>query len=283
MDNNKYLGFKEFVKTYVDKRKTDLKAEIKDMAKDGGCSSLLIVQVGDNFASSKYVAGKMKDCDEVGIDCCLKQFPENVTEDELLSYLDSVSKVFGGIIVQLPLPKHISVDKVIKALPANCDVDGFKAESPFEPCTPLGVYNLLMEIFKDDKMLEGKNIVILGRSDIVGKPMAKILIEKTNSTVTVCNSHTKNLSGFTRSADILISAIGKANFVTASMVKDGSVVIDVGINRGEDGKMCGDVEHSDELIEKVEFLTPVPGGVGLLTRLSLIENTVAARKYRISK
>ena len=279
MQKEKYLEFKEFIKEYVEKIKEEIKEEVNNLSKEGIFPKLLIIQIGDNFASNKYVAGKLKDCEEVGINCTLAKLKEETTEEELLNYIKNDGKDFDGIIVQLPLPKHINVDSVIKAIPVEKDVDGFKVESDFVPCTPLGVYNLLMEVFKDDKKLEGKNVVILGRSEIVGKPMANLLIEKTNSTVTICNSHTKNIAKITNDADIIISAIGKANFVKGYMVKDGAVIIDVGINRSEDNKLCGDVDF-ESLRDNIQFISPVPGGVGLLTRLSLLENVCKAAKIK---
>ena len=272
MNKDKYLEFKKFIKDYVDDKKVQITEKVQNMDNK---PSLLIIQVGDNFASNKYVAGKLKDCEEVGIECRLAKLDENIAEDGLLDYIKAFEDRYDGIIVQLPLPKHIDVSKVVATLPAKADVDGFKAESRFVPCTPLGVYNLLMALFEDDKKLDGKNVVILGRSEIVGKPMANLLIDRTDATVTVCNSHTRNLSEITKNADILISAIGKAKFVTGDMVKSDATIIDVGINMDENGKMCGDVDW-ESLPENLKFVTPVPGGVGLLTRLSLLENVYEA-------
>lgn len=272
MNKDKYLEFKKFIKDYVDDKKSLITEKIQNMDNQ---PSLLIIQVGDNFASNKYVAGKIKDCEEVGIECRLAKLNENITEEDLLDYIKAFEDRYNGIIVQLPLPKHINVDKVVATLSAEVDVDGFKAESRFVPCTPLGVYNLLMALFEDDKKLDGKNVVILGRSEIVGKPMANLLIDRTDATVTVCNSHTRNLPEITKNADILISAIGKAKFVTGDMVKSDATIIDVGINMDENGKMCGDVDW-ESLPDNLKFVTPVPGGVGLLTRLSLLENVYEA-------
>lgn len=281
MNDERYLQFKSYIKDYVAARKADLKDKVeKFMDNMKIAPKLLIIQVGDNFASNKYVAGKIKDCKEVGISCEHYKFPEDVSEADLLMYIKSKEGFVDGIIVQLPLPKHINITHVTNSIPMNADVDGFKPGSPFVSCTPLGIYNLLMELFPDDKRLDGKNVVIIGRSDIVGKPMAKLLIEKTDSTVTVCNSHTKNLPDVCRQADILISAVGKAKFITEDFIKMGTTIIDVGINIDENGKMCGDVNPaSGDLVNCVNFLTPVPGGVGLLTRLSLIENVYDAARY----
>ena len=276
MTDEKYLQFKTFIKEYVTTRKTNLKNQIESLIQTTKRTpSLLIIQVGNNFASNKYIAGKIKDCNEVGIQAHLEKFEETVSETTVLDYIATSENNYNGLIVQLPLPKHISVAKIIKQIPTEIDVDGFKPESKFTPCTPLGIYNLLMEIFKNDPKLDGQNIIILGRSDIVGKPMAKLLIEKTDATVTVCNSHTRNLRNYTRNADILISAIGKANFVTGDIVKPESTIIDVGINQSNDGKLCGDIDYAS-LPENIRFITPVPGGVGLLTRLTLLENVYQA-------
>ena len=272
MNKDKYLEFKKFIKEYVDDKKAQITEKVQNTDNK---PSLLIIQVGDNFASNKYVAGKIKDCEEVGIECRLAKLDENIAEDGLLDYIKAFEDRYDGIIVQLPLPKHIDVSKVVDTLPAKADVDGFKAESRFVPCTPLGVYNLLMTLFEDDEKLDGKNVVILGRSEIVGKPMANLLIDRTDATVTVCNSHTRNLPEITKNADILISAIGKAKFVTGDMVKNGATIIDVGINMDENCKMCGDVDW-ESLPNNLKFVTPVPGGVGLLTRLSLLENVYEA-------
>ncbi len=282
MNTERYLNFKQFIKDYVAARKTSLKERVSELAEKQSPPKLLIVQVGDNYASNKYISGKIKDCEEVGISCSLSKFDENISEEELISYIGSMEYHVDGIIVQLPLPEHINVQHITDAIPLNADVDGFKPGSPFISCTPLGIYNLLMELFPEDKRLDGKNIVIIGRSEIVGKPMAKLIIEQTDATVTVCNSHTRNLSDICRRADILISAVGKPKFVTEDFIKVGATVIDVGINIDENGKMCGDVNpESGDVVDNVKFLTPVPGGVGLLTRLSLIENVYdAAVKFR---
>lgn len=275
MDENKYLECKAFIKDYVDTKKADIKKRVDSL---GEKPRLLILQVGDNFASNKYVAGKEKDCQEVGIDCKIVKLAEDVGEKGVLDYIEAFENRYDEIIVQLPLPADIDVKNIVKALPIHGDVDGFKPESEFVPCTPLGIYNLLQEVCKDDQRLDGKNVVILGRSDIVGKPMAKLIIENTDATVTVCNSHTQNIEEITSKADVLISAIGKTNFVTNRMVKKNAIVIDVGINRTEEGKLVGDVDH--ESLADVKFITPVPGGVGLLTRLSLLENVLKAAENK---
>lgn len=257
-----------YCKEYVQNRKQQI---IKTIQERKLSPTLCIIQVGDNFASNKYIAGKMKDCEEVGIMPVLFKVKEQTTEEEVIKIIKNANKKCDGIIVQLPLPEHISIDKVQNAIDDNKDVDGFKVTSKFVPCTPLGVYNLLNEI----TCLTGKNIVVLGRSKIVGQPMVNLLIEKTNATVTCCNSHTKNLREHLGEADIIISAVGKANLITKDMVKEGAIIIDVGINRDENGKMCGDVNYND-VKDLCSFITPVPGGVGLITRVTLLENVILA-------
>ena len=256
---------KNFCKEYVQKRKDILKDKI---AKLENKPTLCIIQIGDSFASNKYVSGKIKDSEEVGIVTTLLKFNEDIKEEELLQEIYSANEMYNGLIVQLPLPKHISVKKIQKAIKYDVDVDGFNSGSPFYPCTPLGILNLLNEVCD----LNGKNVVILGRSDIVGRPMANLLIKKSNATVTICNSYTKNIENYTKKADVLISAIGKPKFITADMIKKDVIIIDVGINQDKNGKMCGDVDYVT--VEPLsEFITPVPGGIGLITRLTLLENT----------
>jgi len=235
--------------------------------------SLCIIQVGDNFASNKYVAGKIKDCEEVGIKPTLFKVEEDIEEDTLIKIIENANKKCDGVIVQLPLPKHISVEKVQAAIDDDKDVDGFKVTSKFTPCTPLGVYNLLSEV----TYWTGKNVVVLGRSKIVGQPMVNLIIEKTNATVTCCNSYTQNLENILRKADIIISAVGKPKFITKDMIKEGAIIVDVGINQDEDGKMCGDVDY-DNVKDLCSFITPVPGGVGLITRVTLLENVILSHK-----
>lgn len=274
IENNKIsFNDKNYVKEYVKERKNKLKEELI-LLEDK--PSLCIIQVGDNFASNKYVNGKLKDCEEVGIESTLKKFDENISEEKLLLEIENANSSYDGIIVQLPLPKHIDVKKVQNTIDDKVDVDGFKTSSIFIPCTPLGVFNLLNKITN----LDGKNIVILGRSEIVGKPMANLLISESNATVTICNSHTKNISNITKNADIIISAIGKAKFIKKDMVKENVIIVDVGINQDENGKMCGDVDY-ENVKSLCKFITPVPGGVGLLTRLTLLENTFLSFKMRM--
>lgn len=257
-----------YCKEYVQQRKKQI---IKTIQKHRLKPSLCIVQVGNNFASNKYIAGKIKDCEEVGITPVLFKLEEDATEDMVLKVIENANKKCDGVIVQLPLPKHISIEKVQNAIDDDKDVDGFKVTSKFVPCTPLGVYNLLNDI----TYWTGKHVVVLGRSKIVGQPMVNLLLEKTNATVTCCNSHTKNLKDYLGTADIIISAVGKPKFITKEMIKEGAVIVDVGINQDENGKMCGDVDY-ENVKDLCSFITPVPGGVGLITRVTLLENVLEA-------
>lgn len=245
---------------------------------------LAVILVGDNPASQTYVKNKELACHEVGFYSEVHRLPSETTQDELLALIDSLNRNddIHGILVQLPVPRHIDETTVIEAISPKKDVDAFGYASvgrimvgnpDFLPCTPAGVMALLEEY---DIPVEGKNAVVIGRSNIVGKPQAMLLLHK-NATVTVCHSKTKNLASVTREADILVVAIGRAKFVTADMVKDGAVVIDVGMNRDEAGKLCGDVDF-DAVAEKASFITPVPGGCGPMTITMLLQNTLTAAK-----
>ena len=248
---------------------------------------LAVILVGDDPASAVYVRNKNKTCTKIGFQSFENILPSDTSELILLNLIDELNnnENVNGILVQLPLPKHISSYKILKAIKPEKDVDGFHLENvgrlvtgnaAFKPCTPAGIIQLL-DYYNID--LEGKNAVVLGRSNIVGKPVAFLLLEK-NATVTICHSRTKDLSSITRQADILIAAIGKPNFVTTEMVKDGSVVIDVGINR-VDGKLVGDVDY--QLVsQKVSLITPVPGGVGPMTIAMLMANTLLSFKNSLS-
>jgi len=246
---------------------------------------LAVVLVGDDPASAVYVRNKHKACLDAGIESYVITMPADTEESTLLAKIDELNadKKVNGILVQLPLPKHICEDNVINRISPDKDVDAFHPANvgkilignyDFLPCTPAGIMDLLAYYNID---IEGKECVILGRSNIVGKPMALLLLGK-NGTVTVCHSRTKNLSEITKRADILVVAIGKPEFVTADMVKPGAVVIDVGINRLENGKLVGDVKF-DEVSAISSAITPVPGGVGPMTITTLLKNTLtAARK-----
>ena len=255
----------------------------------GVTPGLAVILVGDDPASAVYVRNKHKGCLEVGIESFEIKLPADTPEETLLSKIDELNAdpAVHGILVQLPLPKHIDENKVINRIAPDKDVDAFHPENvgkimlgryDFLPCTPAGVMQLL-KFYDIDPM--GKECVIIGRSNIVGKPMALLLLEK-HGTVTVCHSRTKNLADITKRADILVVAIGKPEFLTADMVKDGAVVIDVGINRTAEGKLVGDVKFA-EVAEKASFITPVPGGVGPMTITMLLSNTLTAAKRLLSK
>lgn len=265
-------------------------SEVADFKAEYGVTpGLAVVIVGSNPASLVYVRNKAKACAEVGIESFEIALPEETTEEELLrrvAELNSDPRVHG-ILVQLPLPAHINSESIINAISPDKDVDAFHPENvgkilignySFLPCTPAGVMDLLDHYGID---VSGKKCVVLGRSNIVGKPMAHLLLER-NGTVTVCHSRTKNLADETRAADILVVAIGRAEFVKADMVKPGAVVIDVGINRNADGKLVGDVEYAS-VSEVASHITPVPGGVGPMTITTLLKNTLRAAKKKSSK
>ena len=254
--------------------------------KTGVTPALAVVVVGNDPASAVYVRNKHKACLEVGITSYQIEYPAETTEEELLAKIDELNADanVNGILVQLPLPKHINEDNVINRISPLKDVDAFHPENvgkimigkyTFLPCTPAGIVELLKHYNVE---VEGKKCVVVGRSNIVGKPMSLLLLER-NGTVTVCHSRTENLKEETRAADILVVAIGKAEFLKADMVKPGAVVIDVGINRNAEGKLVGDVEYSS-VSEVASYITPVPGGVGPMTITMLLKNTLtAAEKY----
>lgn len=268
--------------------KENLRRETDALLAEGKrAPGLAVVIVGDNPASRVYVNNKHKACEAVGFHSEEYALPAAATQEDLLSLVRTLNKKsdIDGILVQLPLPKHLDERAVIEAIDPQKDVDAFHPENAgrlligqpaFLPCTPAGVMEMLKAEGIDPN---GKSCVIIGRSNIVGKPMALLLLQK-NGTVTVCHSHTENLAEICRRADILVSAVGKAKFVTADMVKPGAVVIDVGMNRNEAGKLCGDVDF-DAVAEKAGWITPVPGGVGPMTIAMLLQNTMTAyRKNR---
>ncbi len=248
---------------------------------------LAVILVGDDPASAVYVKNKTKDCAEVGFisrECIL---PESTTQEELMKLVKELNEdeTVHGILCQLPLPKHLDEREVINAIDPDKDVDAFHpvnvgrimiGEYDFLPCTPAGVMEL---IHSTGVCVEGKNCVVVGRSNIVGKPMSMLLLHE-NGTVTTCHSKTKDLKAETLRADILVAAVGKAKMIKADMVKPGAVVIDVGMNRDENGKLCGDVDF-EEVKEKASYITPVPGGVGPMTRAMLMKNTFTAYKKAI--
>ncbi len=263
----------------------EISAEVKDFeAKNGFKPGLAVIIVGENPASKVYVRNKKLACEQVGFNSEVIEMPEETSESELLSVIERLNndKDTHGILVQLPLPKHINEESVLLKINPAKDVDAFH---PFNvgkimtgnfdlaPCTPAGVMELIR---RSGIEIKGKECVIVGRSNIVGKPQAMLMLQA-DATVTICHSRTKDLAAACRRADILVAAIGKPNFFTADMVKEGAVVIDVGINRGEDGKLCGDVNFA-EVEPKASYITPVPGGVGPMTITMLLKNTLNAAK-----
>ncbi|MDQ3261262.1 MAG: bifunctional methylenetetrahydrofolate dehydrogenase/methenyltetrahydrofolate cyclohydrolase FolD [Pseudomonadota bacterium] len=264
--------------------RADFKTEVEALKGRGITPGLAVVIVGDDPASHVYVRNKVKACANVGIHSELHAMPAGILQAELLAKIHALNNdpAIHGILVQLPVPKHIDNKAIIKAIAAEKDVDGFHlanlgalvvGEPTFQPCTPYGVMRMLDY---HNIPIEGQHVVVIGRSNIAGKPMALMLINR-SATVTVCTSKTRNLGSITRLADILVVATGKANMITVDMVKDGAVVIDIGINRLPDGKLAGDV-HFDTVKEKASYITPVPGGVGPMTITMLLSNTIAAAK-----
>lgn len=264
--------------------KNRVAGEVKELNKNGISVCLAVILVGSDPASKIYVANKKKACEQLGIISKEYLLPADTTQKELLSLIEQLNndKTVNGILCQLPLPKTIDEKTVISAISPEKDVDAFHpvnvgkimiGDYYFLPCTPAGI----MEMLKYYNIeIAGRNCVVIGRSNIVGKPMSMLLLQK-NGTVTICHSKTENLEKVTAGADILVSAVGKANFVTANMVKDGAVVIDVGMNRDKNGKLCGDVDFNN-VSEKSSYITPVPGGVGPMTIATLMQNTLTAAK-----
>lgn len=274
------LNGKELAK----KIRTNLKAEVEELKKQKKYPKLAVIMVGNDQASSIYVKNKSKACDEIGIDFEEYLLPEETTMQELLSLITKLNeeKEIKGILLQSPIPAHLDIQKAFETINPKKDVDGFHpisvgqaciGQDTFIPCTPLGIVRLLEE-YKIP--IEGKNVVILGRSNIVGKPLMQCMLKK-NATVTICHSKTRNIQEITKQADILIVAIGKPKFITEDMVKENAVVIDVGMNRLENGKLCGDIDF-EGVEKKVSYITPVPGGVGPMTIAMLMQNVVKATK-----
>ena len=261
----------------------EIKNEVAERVANGLCRpGLAVVIVGENPASRVYVRNKKKACEQVGFNSWVHELPESTTQDELNALIDQLNEdcAVHGILVQLPLPSHLDEEQVILRIKPEKDVDAFHpynvgritiGNPKFLPCTPAGIMELLK---RSDINICGKECVVVGRSNIVGKPMALLLLAE-NGTVTVCHSRTKDLKEVCRRADILVVAIGKADFVTADMVKDGAVVIDVGMNRNADGKLTGDVDFAS-VSEVASYITPVPGGVGPMTITMLLQNTLVA-------
>ena len=273
------------------KLKEQMKQRIAQLKQQGINPKLVVVLVGDNSASQVYVRNKHKSCGEVGIESEVITMPEQTTQQELLEVVErlNLDETVDGILVQLPLPKQIDEKTVLRSILPEKDVDGFHpvnvgllsiGDECFAPATPSGIIAMFQEYGID---IAGKNCVVIGRSNIVGKPMAALLL-KNNATVTICHSKTEDLASYTRRADVVIVATGRRHTLTAEMVKEGAVVVDVGMNRNEQGKLCGDVDY-EEVKEKASFITPVPGGVGPMTITELLENTIQAaqRHHRAEK
>ena len=271
-------------KDLAKKIRTNLKIECKELKKEGIIPKLAVIMVGNDQASKVYVKNKSKACNEVGIQYEEYLLDENIKQEELLELIKKLNKdeTINGILLQSPIPEHLDINEAFKTITYLKDVDGFTpasvgklciGEDTFVSCTPLGVIKMLEEYDID---LNGKDVVILGRSNIVGRPLIQCCLQK-NATVTICHSKTKNLKEHTKRADVIISAIGKPRFVTEDMVKKGVVVIDVGINRDENGKLVGDVDF-ENVEKKASYITPVPGGVGPMTIAMLMHNVIKATK-----
>jgi methylenetetrahydrofolate dehydrogenase (NADP+)/methenyltetrahydrofolate cyclohydrolase len=262
--------------------------DIDTLIKKGVRPGLAVILVGNDPASEVYVRNKVAACEEMGIASHLEKHPADLTEVALLARIETLNQTgsIHGILVQLPLPPHIDANKVIESISPNKDVDGFHVASAgalmvgqpgFWPCTPHGCMAMLASILGGEAMdLRGKHAVVIGRSNIVGKPMAMMLLQK-NATVTVCHSGTADLATHTRQADIVVAAVGKVNLLTADMIKPGAIVLDVGMNRNEAGKLCGDVDF-EAVRDVAGYITPVPGGVGPMTITMLMLNTVKSAK-----
>lgn len=269
--------------------RSEIAAETAALKEQGITPGLAVILVGDDPASQTYVRNKQKACAEVGFYGEQINLPADTTQEQLLAVVEELNnrEDIHGILCQLPLPRGLDDSAVIAAIDPNKDVDAFHAENVghimigdqhFLPCTPAGVMEL---IHRSDITVEGKHCVVIGRSNIVGKPMAMLLLQE-NGTVTICHSRTRDLAAVCRQADILVAAVGRAKFVTADMVKPGATVIDVGINRDESGKLCGDVDYA--AVEPIAgAITPVPGGVGPMTIAMLMKNTLTAAKTKFGK
>lgn len=276
-------------KAVSQKIKVQVKERVEKLAQHGIIPGLAVVLVGENSASLTYVKNKKKTCEALGMRSDLHQFPDSLTEQELLSKIEQLNQdpQIHGILVQLPLPEQIDEFKVISAISPEKDVDGFHpisvgnmmiGKDAFLPCTPHGIMELLSHYGIDPA---GKHAVVIGRSNIVGKPIGQLLLQK-DATVTYCHSKTEDLANFTSQADILIAAIGRAKFIDHTFIKPGAVIIDVGMNRDENGKLCGDVDFKD-VQETAGFVTPVPGGVGPMTIAMLMGNTLESAEKGLSK
>lgn len=271
-------------KQLAKKVRQELKEKVDEMKQRGILPKLAVIMVGEDSASKIYVKNKSKACEELGIDYEEYLLKEDITIEELKDLIHSLNekKEIHGILLQSPIPRHLNINEAFREIAPNKDVDGFNpinvgklclGQDTFVSCTPFGIIKILEEY---QIPIEGKHVVILGRSNIVGKPLIQCMLNK-NATVTICHSKTENIEEYTKQADILIVAIGKQRFVTKNMVKEGATVIDVGINRTNEGKLCGDVDFEE--VEKVaSYITPVPGGVGPMTIAMLMNNVVKSAK-----
>ncbi len=266
--------------------RTDVAARVTALKAKGITPGLAVILVGDNAASQVYVRNKVKACEDTGMHSVLETWPASMSEAELLARVEAMNNdpSIHGILVQLPLPAHMNAQRVIEAISPEKDVDGFHIASAgalmtglpgFWPCTPYGCMKMLESIGYE---LKGKHAVVIGRSNIVGKPMAMMLLQQ-NATVTICHSATKDLKAMTLQADVIVAAVGKRNVLTADMVKPGAVVLDVGMNRNDEGKLCGDVDFAG-VKEVAGWITPVPGGVGPMTITMLMVNTLESAERR---
>ena len=274
-------------KAFAQKIRDNLKQEVVKLKENNINPKLAVIMVGNDNASKVYVKNKSKACEEIGIEFEEFLMPEQTTMEELLNTIEIVNnrKDVHGILLQSPIPKHLDIIKAFTKIDNTKDVDGLNPinsgklitgeKDGFIPCTPLGIIKMLEEY---DIQIEGKNAVVIGRSNLVGKPVAQCLLEK-NATVTMCHSKTQNIADIIKQADIIIATLGKAKFVKEEMVKDGAVIIDVGINRNENGKLEGDVDY-ENVIKKASYITPVPGGVGPVTIAMLMDNLIKAAKMK---
>lgn len=273
-------------KALAKKTREELKVECDKLKEKGINPKLAVIMVGNNPASKVYVRNKSRACNDVGVEYEEYLLGDETTQEELIGLIKKLNndKQVNGILLQSPIPKHLDINEAFKTITYAKDVDGFTpssigklciGEDTFVSCTPYGVMRMFEEYNID---LTGKDVVILGRSNIVGKPLIQCCLQK-NATVTVCHSKTKNLAEHTKRADVIISAIGQSKFVKADMVKEGTIIIDVGINRGEDGKLTGDVDF-ENVEKKASYITPVPGGVGPMTIAMLMNNVIKAAKQQ---
>lgn len=276
-------------KEIAKKKRLEIADQVQELKKQGITPGLAVILVGDNQASRTYVNSKQKTAKELGMHNVLIEYPVSITEQELLAKIDELNndEAIHGILVQLPLPGHISEKKLIEAISPEKDVDGFHpinigrmmtGQDAFLPCTPYGVMVMMEDIGID---LSGKHVVVVGRSNIVGKPAGQLFLNE-NATVTYCHSRTKDLKEHTKQADVIVAAVGKAGLITAEHIKQGAVVIDVGMNRNDAGKLCGDVAF-EEVKEKAGYITPVPGGVGPMTIAMLMYNTLKSAKNHMNR